>query len=204
MNHWLLPARFYLMLTGLAFWSPWLFWNRIGARGAELRACCIVDGSFSSWRFAYMFACGPADDFDSWTPVVEGSPHYIRNERQDAAGGPHNAGQKLLFWSFFMGRFSCWLRVVLWFTESLPWSLGWVRYISLCACGTALLLIGNFMIHIYMGVFCRTRRVYSVTAGVSLAFAKRYHPGWYKRDRRTSRPLEMTSVGRKVNYRRAD
>jgi len=57
-----------------------------------------------------------------------------------------------------------------------------VRYISVVVhAGTALLLIGNFMIHIYMGVFAERGAFDSVISGdVSLAFAKRYHPGWYK------------------------
>jgi len=97
--------------------------------------------------------------------------------------GRYNAGQKLLFWSFFIGAILLLASgVVLWFTESLPWSLRWVRYISVVVhAGTALLLIGNFMIHIYMGVFAERGEFGSVIRGdVSLAFAKRYHPGWYK------------------------
>jgi len=119
--------------------------------------------------------------------------------------GRYNAGQKLLFWSFFIGAILLLASgVVLWFTESLPWSLRWVRYISVVVhAGTALLLIGNFMIHIYMGVFAERGAFDSVISGdVSLAFAKRYHPGWYKEIGRDLRPLEMTilSAG-KVNYR---
>ena len=72
--------------------------------------------------------------------------------------------------------------LVLWFTESIPWSLRWIRYISVVVhAGTALLMIGNFMIHVYMGVFAERGAFGSVIRGdVSLAFAKRYHPGWYK------------------------
>ena len=37
------------------------------------------------------------------------------------------------------------------------------------------------MIHIYMGVFAERGAFGSVIRGdVSIAFAKRYHPGWYK------------------------
>jgi cytochrome b subunit of formate dehydrogenase len=37
------------------------------------------------------------------------------------------------------------------------------------------------MIHIYMGVFAERGAFGSVIRGdVSMAFAKRYHPGWYE------------------------
>ena len=37
MNHWVAAGSFiYLMLTGLAFWSPWLFWIASALGGAEL------------------------------------------------------------------------------------------------------------------------------------------------------------------------
>ena len=44
-----------------------------------------------------------------------------------------------------------------------------------------LFTIGLFLIHIYMGVFAERGAFGSVIRGdVSIAFAKRYHPGWYK------------------------
>ena len=46
---------------------------------------------------------------------------------------------------------------------------------------TGLALIGKVMLHIYLGVFAERGAFGSVIRGdVSLAFAKRYHPGWYK------------------------
>jgi cytochrome b subunit of formate dehydrogenase len=47
--------------------------------------------------------------------------------------------------------------------------------------GAALLSIGLFMIHIYMSVFAERGAFGSVIRGdVSVEFAKRYHPIWYK------------------------
>jgi len=41
--------------------------------------------------------------------------------------------------------------------------------------------VGLFLIHVYMGVFAERGAFGSVIRGdVSIAFAKRYHPGWYK------------------------
>jgi len=105
-----------------------------------------------------------------------GGPGYRFADELPPAGR-YNAGQKLLFWSFFGGGFlllasGC----VLWFTESIPWSLRWLRYLAVIVhAGTALLMIGNFMIHIYMGVFaergadahlCHSRQAAAVPRGM--------------------------------------
>ena len=53
--------------------------------------------------------------------------------------------------------------LVLWFTESLPWSWRYVRYTAiLIHASVALLSIGNFMIHVYMGVFAERGALNSV------------------------------------------
>jgi formate dehydrogenase subunit gamma len=57
-----------------------------------------------------------------------------------------------------------------------------LRYISVIIHpAAALLTVGLFLIHVYMGVFAERGAFGSVIRGdVSIAFAKRYHPGWYK------------------------
>ena len=86
---------------------------------------------------------------------------------------------------FFLERgesLLCLSGLVLWFPEYIPWSLRWLRYIAvLVHASAALLTIGLFLIHVYMGVFAERGAFGSVIRGdVSIAFAKRYHPGWYK------------------------
>jgi formate dehydrogenase subunit gamma len=96
--------------------------------------------------------------------------------------GRYNAGQKFLFWGFFWGAVALLLSgLVLWFPERIPWNLRFLRYISVIVHpAAALITIGLFLIHIYMGVFAERGAFSSVIRGdVTLAFAKRYHPGWY-------------------------
>jgi formate dehydrogenase subunit gamma len=71
---------------------------------------------------------------------------------------------------------------VLWFTESIAWSWRYLRYTAvLLHASSALLTIGLFLIHVYMGVFAERGAFGSVIRGeVTLAFAKRFHPGWYE------------------------
>jgi formate dehydrogenase subunit gamma len=188
LNHWVAAGSFiYLMLTGLAFWSPWLFWIASALGGAELsRMLHPWVGLVFFVAVCYMYALWSSQmkhdpvDTEWWKSL----PHYIRNEDEKMPpAGRYNAGQKLLFWSFFLGGVVLLASgLVLWFTESIPWAWRWLRYISVVVhAGTALLLIGNLMIHVYMGVFAERGAFGSVIRGdVSLAFAKRYHPGWYQ------------------------
>jgi formate dehydrogenase subunit gamma len=110
--------------------------------------------------------------------------HYIRNEDdQMPAAGRYNAGQKLLFWGFIIcGVLLLLSGAILWFPEYVPWNLRFLRYLAvLLHPSAALLTIGLFLIHIYMSVFAERGAFGSIIRGdVSLAFAKRYHPGWYE------------------------
>jgi len=129
-----------------------------------------------------------------WAPQMKSSAadrqwweslhYYIRNEDDKMPpAGRYNAGQKMLFWTFFYCAILLLLTgLVLWFPEKIPWSFRWLRYVSvLLHPVVALLTIANFMIHIYMSVFAERGAFGSVIRGdVSLEFAKRYHPGWYE------------------------
>ena len=188
MNHWIAALSYlYLLGTGLAFWSPWLFiWLAPLFGGGPLArmlhpwAGLIFTGSvwymFSLWSRQMRFA---QVDREWWQNL-----HYYISNQDDKMppAGRYNAGQKMLFWTFFYSSIVLLLTgLVLWFTDSLPWSLRWLRYVSVLLHPTfALLTIGNFMIHIYMGVFAERGAFGSVIRGdVSMAFAKRYHPGWH-------------------------
>jgi formate dehydrogenase subunit gamma len=110
--------------------------------------------------------------------------HYSTNQDHlMPPAGRYNAGQKFLFWGFFWSTVALLATgVVLWFPASIPWNLRVLRYISiLIHPAAALFTIGLFMIHLYMGLFAERGAFGSVIRGdVSIAFAKRYHPGWYK------------------------
>jgi formate dehydrogenase subunit gamma len=188
LNHWVAAGSYlYLMLTGLAFWSPWLFWiAAIFGGGPVSRMVHPWVGLIFTGAVTYMFGMWHKQmrftevDRQWWKSLH----YYITNEDDKMPpAGRYNAGQKLLFWSFFFGALVLFLSgLVLWFTDYLPWSLRWLRYIAVILHpAAALVTIGNFMIHVYMGVFAERGAFGSVIRGdVSMAFAKRYHPGWYE------------------------
>lgn len=188
LTHWLAAFSYiYLLLSGLAFYSSWLFWLAYMLGGGQIARMlhpwfglvffCAVIYMYVMWARQMIFT----DTDRAWWKSIS---HYVRNEDdQMPPAGRYNAGQKLLFWGFF----ACgWLLVlsglVLWFPEYIPWSLRILRYLAvLIHVSAALLTIGLFMIHVYMSVFAERGAFGSVVRGdVSMDFAKRYHPAWYE------------------------
>jgi formate dehydrogenase subunit gamma len=196
LNHWVAAGSYlYLMATGLAFWSPWLFWIAVMLGGGQTsRMLHPWAGLVFAASLGYMYAKWSkqmkfeAVDREWWKSLN----FYITNQDDKMPpAGRYNAGQKMLFWSFFFGGMVLLLTgLVLWFTDALPWSLRWLRYIAVILHPiAALVTIGNFMIHVYMGVFAERGAFGSVIRGdVSMAFAKRYHPSWYKEIMGNSEP----------------
>lgn len=196
LTHWIAAGSYiYCLATGLAFWSPWLFWLAIALGGGQISRMLHPWGGLifvgavvymhHMWSGQMRFA--PVDK--AWWNSLH---YYITNQDDKMPpAGRYNAGQKLLFWSFFWsGLVLLATGLVLWFTDSLPWSLRWLRYVSVLLHPiAALVTIANFMIHIYMGVFAERGAFGSVIRGdVSMAFAKRYHPGWYEEIVGSSKP----------------
>jgi formate dehydrogenase subunit gamma len=176
-----------LLLTGLAFWSPWLFWVAVILGGAP------VSRMLHPWAGLIFFAA-VWNMYVMWAPQMKHTDvdkawwkavRYYSTNQDDKMppAGRYNAGQKFLFWGFFWSSVALLASgLVLWFPERIPWNLRFLRYISvLVHPAAALFTIGLFLIHIYMGVFAERGAFGSVIRGdVSIAFAKRYHPGWYK------------------------
>ncbi len=106
MIHWIAAISYvYLMLTGLAFWSPWLFWIAVvlggGTISRELHPWAGLIFVFSTVLMYRMWAVqmkeAPADK--AWW---QATTHYIRNEDDLVPPADRfNPGQKILFWGFF-------------------------------------------------------------------------------------------------------
>jgi len=188
LTHWISGFSFiYLMLTGLAFWSPWLFWLAYVFGGPQVsRILHPWIGLVFVAAYLYLYIMWSAQmhttetDKEWWRNVG----HYTRNEDElMPPAGRYNAGQKLLFWGFVVcGALLFLSGLVLSFPEYIPWNLRVLRYLAVIVHpGAAMLSIGLFMIHIYMSVFAERGAFGSVIRGdVSVDFAKRYHPAWYK------------------------
>lgn len=186
--HWTTSVSYvYLLMTGLAFWSPWCFWLAVVLGGGQ------VSRMLHPW-IGLIFAVGVLMMFGMWASEMQidendknwfrSVGHYARNEDQDMPpAGRYNAGQKSLFWGFVVCMVLLLLSgIVLWYPQYYPWhSLLAMRIAILIHASSALLTIGLFLIHVYMGVFAERGAMDSMVHGdVSMHFVKRYHPRWYE------------------------
>jgi formate dehydrogenase subunit gamma len=186
--HWLAGFSYlYLLLTGLAFWSPWLFWLATVLGGATISrelhpwfGLIFVFATFLMYGMWGRQMHETETDREFWHAVQ----YYIRNEDELVPSADRfNAGQKLLFWGFFWcGVLLLLSGLVLWFPHLIPWSLRYARYAAvLVHASCALLTIGLFIIHVYMGTAMERGAFGSVIRGdVSRGWAKRYHRLWYE------------------------
>jgi formate dehydrogenase subunit gamma len=187
-THWVAALSYiYLLLSGLAFWSPELFWlTSLLGGGQVARMVHPWAGLIFTAAVIYMAVMWArqmhlTENDKAWWRSLR---FYITNQDDKMPpAGRYNAGQKLLFWGFFYcGLLLLVTGVILWFTELVPWNLRSLRYAAvLIHPAAALLTIGLFMIHIYMSVFAERGAFGSIIHGdVSERFAKRYHPAWYQ------------------------
>jgi formate dehydrogenase subunit gamma len=186
--HWVAAFSYlYLLLTGLAFWTPWLFWIAIVLGGGQTSRMlhpwfgAIFAIGVTAMYFMWHSQMGITQTDKDWFASVG---YYIRNEDEKMPpAGRYNAGQKSLFWGFVICMVLLLLSgLVLWSPQYFAWRpLVLLRIAILVHASAALLTIGLFLIHVYMGVFAERGAFGSVIRGdVSLQFARRYHPGWYE------------------------
>ena len=186
--HWLAAVSYvYLLLTGLAFWSPWLFWIAIVLGGPTVSreihpwaGLIFVAATFLMFRlWGSQMRETPADK--AWWQAM---PRYIRNEDEAMPSADRfNPGQKLLFWGFFIcGILLLLSGLILWFTELIPWNLRIFRYLAVIIHpAAALITIGLFMIHVYMGTAAERGAFGSVIRGdVSRGWAAKHHRLWFE------------------------
>jgi len=196
--HWLAGFSYvYLLLTGLAFWSPWLFWITIIFGGPTISRelhpwVGVIFFIAVLWMWATWGSQMRSTELDrEWWRAL---PHYIRNEDSDVPDEDRfNAGQKALYWGFFWcGIVLLLTGFVLWEPHWFPWSLRAFRLISVLLHPiAALITIALFMIHVYMGTAVERGAFGSVIRGdVSRTWAQRFHRAWYERVARESSAKE--------------
>jgi formate dehydrogenase subunit gamma len=187
-NHWVAGLSYtYCLITGLAFWSPYLFWlaTLVGG-GATARAwhpwLGLLFAASTFWMYILWAGDMRINDADrAWAKAID---HYIRNEDRDLPPiGRFNFGQKLFFWLMFYGALLLLASgLVLWFPEFIPWTWRWLRWLAIAVhVVAALATIGGFIIHVYMGTAMVRGGFTSIIRGeVSATWAKTHHRLWYE------------------------
>ena len=187
-NHWAAALTYmYCLLTGLAFWSPYMYWLAVLVGGGVAArfwhpwlGLAFAVSVFLMYRiWSSDMAITDADR--RWSKAME---YYIKNEDEKLPPeGRFNYGQKLFFWLMFYGIMLLLISGIgLWFVEGIPWSLRWLRYTAVTVhVIAALATIGGFIIHVYMGTAMVRGGFTSIIRGeVSTAWAKTHHRLWYE------------------------
>lgn len=187
--HWLTGLTYlYCLATGLAFYSPHLYWL----------ATVLGSGPTSRfWHpiFGLVFLMGTLWMQNMWHSDMEmtkgdkqwmdGVENYITNQDERLPLSERfNAGQKVFYWLMFYGALLLLFSgFFMWIPEYVPRQAIWVRPLMVLIHEVAALLtIGGFLIHIYMGVFFVPDSMKAITTGwVSRAWAKTHHRLWYLR-----------------------
>jgi formate dehydrogenase subunit gamma len=175
----------YLLLTGLAFWTPALYWLSAMLGGGYLsRLLHPWVGLLFGGSILWMYATWRRDmrttaEDRAWTRAIR---YYIRNE--DDKVPPvwrFNPGQKQLFWVMFFGGVVLLLSgLVMWLVAAVPGELLVVRSIAtLVHAIAALVTIAGFIIHLYMGLLVVPDGLHAVVHGdVTAEWARRHHRLW--------------------------
>src|SRR5271154_2151656 len=102
-NHWIgALAYLYLLMTGLAFWSPYLYWLAAVVGGGSTARFWhpwlgLIFAASLLWTFKEWHRDMQIDDSDrAWAKAM---PDYIQNRDDKLPSvGRFNYGQKLFFW----------------------------------------------------------------------------------------------------------
>jgi formate dehydrogenase subunit gamma len=187
--HWLVALAFlYAALTGLALWSPRLYWlAAVFGGGTTVRAWHPWGGIVFVFVFAAMFVAWKRQmrlDSDDRRWLRQAHRYAVNDESGLPDAGRFNAGQKSLFWMQSLSGVLLLLSgIVLWWPEVMP------RPLRLSAIlihpAAAVISIGGLIVHIYMGTAAVPKAFRGMIQGwVTPRWAESHHPKWYREIRR--------------------
>jgi len=187
--HWITAFTYtYVLLTGLAFYSPHLYW-----------IASVLGGAPTSrfWHpvVALVFLAGVVWMLQAWREDMDitavdrtwgqAMNRYINNDDANLPPAERfNLGQKYFFWvMLWAGLVLLVSGLVLWFPEWIPLDFRVLLPSAiLLHVVAALVTIGAFIVHVYMGTAMVRGGFTSIIRGeVSPAWARMHHRLWYER-----------------------
>lgn len=189
--HWTVGLSFvFLLLTGLGFSHPRLFWlTALVGGGPTARVLHPWVGLLFSVSFVAMFVLWMRDmRIDrvdrAWLRAIR---HYAVHDRERVpAAGKYNGGQKLFFWAVSgLGMLYLLSGIPMWLPAGilgLGPLYGGVVNVSRLVHYLATVAGGLFLIvHVYLGTVAYPGTLGGMLHGsVSRAWAKLHHPLWHK------------------------
>lgn len=189
--HWLVALAFlYVALTGLALWSPRLYWlAAIFGGGTTVQAWHPWGGVLFILFFFIMFRAWRKQmklDTDDRRWLRLAHKYAVHDHAGLPEAGRFNAGQKSLFWiQGIAGVLLLLSGVVLWWPALMPRVL---RDLAVLVHPImAVISICGIIVHIYMGTAAVPGSLRGMTQGwVTPGWAASHHPKWYRETRRDS------------------
>jgi formate dehydrogenase subunit gamma len=187
--HWLTAGVYcYCLATGLAFYTPYLFWIAIilgGGPTSRFWHPIVGLGFVAAAIWMHLVWRGDMHWTETDKRFLSRVEEYAENrDRELPPQEKYNGGQKLYYWLMYYGAFLLLISgVVLWFPEYISFRLAWVRELMIVLHEiAALLTIGGFITHVYMSVFLVPGSMTAMTEGyVSRTWARTHHRLWYIR-----------------------
>lgn len=187
--HWTTGLTYlYCLSTGLAFYSPHLYWLAYVLGGAPTSRFWhpIIGLGFvmaTTWMHSVWSRDMQITGVDRrWLDNIRA---YISNDERDTPLSERfNGGQKLYYWLMVYGALLLLVSgIFLWVPEYIPRQAAWVHGVMILLHEVAALItIGGFIIHVYMSVFMVPYSMAAITTGwVTRAWAWTHHRLWYLR-----------------------
>jgi formate dehydrogenase subunit gamma len=183
--HWMAALSYlYAALTGLALWTPHLFWlaavmgggdaTRWGHPVGGVVFALVLGAMFQGWARQMRL---DADD-KRW--LRQAHRYAVHQEEGLPEAGRFNAGQKMLFWLQSSAALLLFASgVVLWFPEWMPRALRVAAILVHPLAAVASL--GGIIVHIYMGTAAVPEAFRGMIQGwVRPGWAASHHPKWYR------------------------
>lgn len=188
LNHWITAITFLMLaFSGLALFHPSMFWFTQFFGGPTwtrilhpyIGVVMFVSFSLLALKFWHHNLLTRNDIV--WLRRI-GDVVRNREERLPEVER-YNAGQKLLFWTM-IGTISVLLLTGIviwrpWFAHYFPIDI--VRLALLLHAVCAFVIICGIIVHIYAGIWIKGTLGAMVRGTVTRAWARKHHPGWYKR-----------------------
>jgi formate dehydrogenase subunit gamma len=187
--HWINAISYtYLMLTGLAIFTPLAYWLAYVLGGpATIRYWHPWVGLIYLATIFWMHRMWKRDmqkipEDERWSKNIRA---YAENRDElMPPQGRFNAGQKQFWWVMLYCTFILLITgIIMWIPEKMPRELHWVLPITVFIhSATALITIAAFIIHVYMSVWVTPGSVKAMVEGhVSTRWARTHHRLWYEK-----------------------
>lgn len=175
-------------MSGLAFYTPYLYWlATILGGGPAARfwhpwAGLVFTGAMIWMHSAWRLDMKTTEADRRWNREMR---KYIENRDDEVPPvGRFNPGQKQFYWAMLFAAGLLLLSgLVMWLPEYMPAGLRWARAVAVVTLEiAALVTIGAFIIHVYIGLFAVPGGFRAILHGyVTAEWARAHHRLWYER-----------------------